>query len=168
MLIEKSVVWPIVFAFFHPELRKSERGEYQSPFEGLLSGSIGIAQSSPHGEMGAFSEIEPRYEGIPASLVFESYDPPTRNQYWRAQLDLVTGVSVGANVVVSVTNADGEAIKDGTLILLGSTLRVTNGLAIYSLAQFQQTLDNTEVSLTLTPGGRPVVGTLKFGEEMLL
>lgn len=167
-MIEETVVWPIVYAFFHPELRSSEGDWVGSLFEGLLSGSIGIATSSAPDGTGSILEDLSRYNGIPASLVFEAYNVQYRDQYWRAQLDLVTGVSVGANIAVSVTNADGEAIEDGQLVLLGSTLRVTNGLAIYSLSKFQESLGNTEVSLTLCPTGKPVVGTLKFGEETLM
>lgn len=168
MLIEETVVWPIVYAFFHPEMRSADRDEVGSIFEGLLSGSIGIATSSASREADEISERLSFYDGIPASLVFEAYNVQYRDQYWRAQIDLVTGVSVGANIAVSVTNADGEAIEDGQLVLLGSTLRVTKGLALYSLSEFQKNLGNTEVSLALAPGGRPVVGTLKFGEENLV
>lgn len=167
-MIEETVVWPIVYAFFHPEMRSADRDEVGSIFEGLLSGSLGIAKSSAPDGAGSIFEDLSRYNGIPASLVFEAYNVQYRDQYWRAQLDLVTGVSVGANIAVSVTNADGEAIEDGQLVLLGSTLRVTKGLALYSLSEFQKTLDNTEVSLTIMPGGHPVAGTLKFGDEMLV
>lgn len=166
--------WDVVFAFFHPELKDAQCEQLEKAdfdlskiIDGLMPEAAGIASDEKRRKTSAFgySPQSSLYSGVPAFLVYEAYGAVERTQYWRAQIEIISGVAVGETVVVNVTDADGVAIEDATLILLGSPLRVAHGLAAYNLSEFQQNLSNTEVRL-IRDCGVSVLGTLKFGDDM--
>lgn len=169
--------WGVVYAFFHPELKTqfgrsdvSEGGDdvgIASLLSGILSSAAGIAGSRTPGECPAetISGFTDVYAGVPASLVYEAFSVTDEKLYWRAEINIASGLSVGDAVVVSVTNSKGDSIDGATLILLGTRLKVSDGIAAYNLAKFQEHLENTNVALTFANGVQ-VQGTLKLGEEI--
>lgn len=171
-LILEDNVWAIVYGFFHPEInaRVSLRGHQQqdegglsSLFEGVLSRASGVDKRFPKSEARIdVAWLDEIYAGIPASLTWEAYGICDAKLYWRAEIDIASGMAMGDTVLVSVTNANGEGIDGAKLILLGTELQVSSGMAAYSLARFQERLENTEVALQFQDGSR-VQGTLKFG-----
>ena len=149
--------WRIVYSFFHPEEESSGDG-IGSLLSGLLSGPIGIASgASLPGTIAA-----PRfYSGSPACLVWSADEDVGRKNYWRAQIMVTSGIGFDESIIVSVTDSQGEGIDAATLILLNSTLEVTDGTASYSLAEFQRNLANTNVALVY-PDGRRVPGGFRL------
>jgi len=156
--------WGVVYSFFHPELRQVENSSdvsLSSLFSGFTSGITGAT----HDGSLPSQEIAGIYTGLPASLVYESYGIDDSRLYWRAEIEIASGLTIGDAVVVSVKDYEGRAIDGATLTLLGTALFVSSGMAAYNLAEFQERLDNTEVALTFANGDR-VIGTLKFGEDI--
>ena len=150
--------WQAVYSFFHPEEESEPRDT--SLFSGLFSGALGIAAGSLPGTVS-----EPGfYSGRPACLVWAADDSEDSRDYWRAQVMVSSGLGFNETVVVSVTNSKGESIDSATLILLNSTLKVTDGTATYSLAEFQRNLANTNVALIYSDGRR-VPGGFRLNER---
>lgn len=147
-------IWQIVHSFFHPE--EEPTGDFSSIFD-VLTGSIGIVGGSLPGTIGTPSF----YSGRPACLVWAADENADQKDFWRAQIMVTSGVGFDESIVVSVTDSRGDAIVAATLILLNSTLEVTDGTASYSLAEFQRNLANTNVALVY-PDGRRVSGDLRL------
>lgn len=155
--------WQIVNAFFHPE-RKAYDGSDAAhdavvAFAGLFSDAIGITGESLSGAVAAPNF----YSGRPAWLVWSADENEDKKNYWRAQIMVTSGIGFEERVIVTVTDSQGENIKAATLILLNSTLVVSNGSAEYSLVEFQRNLANTNVALVY-PDGRRVPGGLNLGD----
>lgn len=152
--------WQGVYSFFHPE--DSWAGGGGSLLSGMLSnllGAIGIA----NGASLPGSTVPGLYSGRPACLVWAADENEDAKDFWRAQITVTTGLGFDETVVVSVTDSQGAHIDSATLILLNSTLEVTDGTAAYSLAEFQQNLANTNVVL-IYPDGRRVPGGFRLDE----
>ena len=149
--------WQIVYSFFHPE-EESSGGGIGSLLSGLLSEPIGIASGASLPGAIATSRF---YSGSPVCLVWSADDDVGHKNYWRAQIMVTSGIGFDESVVVSVTDSQGEGIESATLILLNSTLEVTDGIAAYSLAEFQRNLANTNVALVY-PDGRRVPGGFRL------
>ena len=155
--------WQIVNAFFRPE-RKAYDGsdaahDAVASFVGLFSDAIGITGESLQGAVA----IPNFYSGRPAWLVWSADEHEDKKDYWRAQIMVTSGLDFEDRVIVTVTDSQGENIDAATLILLNSTLVVSNGSAEYSLAEFQRNLANTNVALVY-PDGRRVPGALSLGD----
>ena len=153
--------WQVVYSFFHPEESAADDGG--SLLSGILadlSGPIGIASgaSLPGATVPGF------YSGRPACLTWAADENEAGKDFWRAQIIVTTGLGIDETVVVSVTDSQGESIDSAMLILLNSTLEVTDGTAAYSLAEFQQNLANTNVAL-IYPDGRRVPGSFSLDED---
>ena len=150
--------WQIVYSFFHREEGMDAgvaASVATSPFVGLLSDAIGIA-SAP------VSVSAPRfYSGHPACLVWAADENEDEKNFWRAEIMVTTGLGFEESVLVSVTDSHGESIDSAKLILLNSTLEVSDGTAAYSLAEFQRNLTNTNVAL-IYPDGRRVSGGFRL------
>lgn len=149
--------WQIVYSFFHPE-DESSVGGIGSLLSGLLSEPIGVASGVSRPGAIAASRF---YSGSPACLVWSADDDVGQKNYWRAQIMVTSGIGFDESVVVSVTDSQGEGIESATLILLNSTLEVSDGTAAYSLAEFQRNLANTNVALVY-PDGRRVPGGFRL------
>lgn len=152
--------WQIVYSFFHPE--ESTAGVGGSLLSGIfadLSGPIGIAggASLPGATAPGF------YSGRPACLVWAADENVDAKNFWRAEIMVTTGLGFDENVLVTVTDSQGESIEAAKLILLNSTLEVSEGTAAYSLAEFQRNLANTNVAL-IYPDGRRVPGGFRLDE----
>lgn len=152
--------WQVVYSFFHPEETGDDSGG--SLLSGLLadlSGPIGIAggASLPGATVPGF------YSGRPASLVWVADENADEKNFWRAEIMVTTGLGFEENVLVTVTDSHGEGIEAAKLILLNSTLEVSDGTATYSLAEFQRNLANTNVAL-IYPDGRRVPGGFRLNE----
>ena len=152
--------WQVVYSFFHPEEAGDDSGG------SLLSGSLADL-SGPIGITGGVSlpgtAAPGFYSGRPAYLTWAADENEDEKDFWRAQIMVTTGLGFDETVVVSVTDSQGESIDSATLILLNSTLEVTDGTAAYSLAEFQQNLANTNVAL-IYPDGRRVPGGFRLDE----
>ena len=146
--------WQIVYSFFHPE-EGMDAGVADSvatsPFVGLFSDAIGIT-SSP-----VSASVQRFYSGRPACLVWSADENTEEKNFWRAEIMVTTGLGFEESVLVTVTDSHGESIDAAKLILLNSTLEVSDGTATYSLAEFQRNLRNTNVAL-IYPDGRRVPG----------
>ena len=154
--------WQIVYSFFHPE-EESSVGGIGSLLSGLLSEPIGVASGVSRPGAIAASRF---YSGSPACLVWSADDDVGQRNYWRAQIMVTSGIGFDENVLVTVTDSHGENIDAAKLVLLNSTLDVTDGIAAYSLAEFQRNLANTNVVL-IYPDGRRVPGVLNLGCDLL-
>lgn len=150
--------WLTVYSFFHPE-EESGIEASSSLFSGFLSGPIGISGGSLPGAIAAPSF----YSGRPACLVWAADENEDEKDFWRAQIMVTSGVGFDESVIVTVTDAQGENIDSAKLILLNSTLEVSDGTAAYSLAEFQRNLRNTNVAL-IYPDGRRVPGGFRLNE----
>lgn len=149
-----DATWQLVYSFFHPE--ESAADDSGSLLSGLLadlSGPIGIAggASLPGATAPGF------YSGRPACLVWAADENVDEKNFWRAEIMVTTGLGFEESVIVTVTDSHGESIDAAKLILLNSTLEVSDGTAAYSLAEFQRNLRNTNVALVY-PDGRRVPG----------
>ena len=155
--------WQIVYSFFHPEKAGTDG-------DGSLLSGILFDLSEPIGIAGGVSvpgTAKPEfYSGRPAYLIWTADENEDTKNYWRAQIMVATGTGIDDSIVVSITDAQGEVIDAGTLILLSSALNVSQGKAYYSLSEFQNHLSNTDVALVF-PDGRRVPGTLKLGDDYL-
>lgn len=149
--------WQLVYSFFHPEEEHSGCG-IGSLLSGLLSEPIGVTSGVSRPGAIAASRF---YSGSPACLVWSADDDVGQKNYWRAQIMVTSGIGFDESVVVSVTDSQGEGIESATLILLNSTLEVSDGTAAYSLAEFQRNLANTNVALVY-PDGRRVPGGFRL------
>ena len=152
--------WQIVYSFFHPEESEADvGGSLLSGIFADLSGPIGIAggASLPGATAPGF------YSGRPACLVWAADENVDAKNFWRAEVMVTSGLGFDETVVVSVTDSQGESIDSATLILLDSTLEVSDGTAAYSLAEFQRNLANTNVAL-IYPDGRRVPGGFRLDE----
>lgn len=154
--------WQIVYSFFHPE----ENVYHSGSICGILGSLLG-EHSMPIGiSGGSLPDSSNFYSGRPAYLVWTADENAEEKAYWRAQIMVASGTGFNDSIVVSITDAQGECIDSAILILLSSTLRVTNGKAYYCLADFQEHLSNTDVAL-IFPDGRRVPGVLKLGDIIL-
>ena len=142
--------WQIVYSFFHPESEGVCRA--------IFSGDIGPATRAgiTHGEK--------VYSGRPTSLVWETDEGYKDVDYWSAEIAVMSGMGISESLLVSVVDVKGSAIDAARLVLLGSELTVSNGIAHYSLSEFQRNLGNTQVAL-IYPDGRQIPGSLKLGNE---
>ena len=142
--------WQIVYSFFHPE-----RGGLGNT---LFSGDIG---SITRAEITHGDKV---YSGRPTSLIWETDEGYKEMDYWSAEIAVMSGMGISESLLVSVLDAKGAAIDAARLILLGSELTVSKGIAHYSLSEFQRNLGNTHVALVY-PDGRQIPGSLKLGAE---
>lgn len=142
--------WQIVYSFFHPV--------HGGLGNVLFSGDIGSVTRAgiTHGDK--------VYSGRPTSLIWETDEVFKEVDYWSAEIAVMSGMGISESLLVSVVDAKGSAIDAARLILLGSELTVSNGIAHYSLSEFQSNLGNTQVALVY-PDGRQIPGALKLGAE---
>lgn len=145
--------WVIVQAFFR-RARRSITESGASEWFKYAAGS-GVARKS----------VKDIYTGVPTCLVYEAFES-TKNDYWKAEIAIGSGIGYAETVIVLVTGPENNKIADAELILLGSTLKVKEGIAFYNLNDFQRDLSNTKVELVSS--GRRIPGTLKLGTENLL
>jgi len=152
--------WQLVYSFFHPEDGAIAKHSKVS-FAGVFA-PIGISEDSCPDTVTAHN----CYSGRPACLVWAADENEDEKNFWRAQIMVTSGIGFDENVLVTVTDSHGENIEAAKLVLLNSTLDVTDGIAAYSLAEFQRNLANTNVVL-IYPDGRRVPGVLNLGCDLL-
>lgn len=144
--------WQIVYSFFHPTHGGLGNALFSGDIESVTRAGI------THGDK--------VYSGRPTSLIWETDEGFKEGDYWSAEIAVMSGLGISESLLVSVVDAKGSAIDAARLILLGSELTVSNGIAHYSLAEFQRNLGNTKVALVY-PDGRQIPGSLKLGAEKL-
>lgn len=145
--------WAIIQSFFRSAKRKVARGGAAEWLK--FEAGAGVSRKS----------ITDIYTGVPTCLVYEAFES-TKDDYWKAEIAIGSGIGYAETVIVLVTGPEDHKIDDAELVLLGTTLKVKEGVAFYNLDEFQKNLSNTEV--VLVSSGRRIPGTLKLGAEKLL
>lgn len=151
--VASEAQWGVIQLFFRP-----------SKFVGSDKFVPGISERSAATGLKRRSLLE-TYSGVPTSLVYEAFESD-RSDYWKAEISIGRGLGVTDMVVVLVTGWEDRKIDAAELVLLGSSLKVSKGIAFYRLEDFQRNLANTEVELVLA--GKHIPGTLKLGDETLV
>lgn len=150
--------WRIVRSFFNPPREMVDDGfVFASEDFFDFSSSRGIVG----GETRRGATASGFYSGRPACLVWAADESEGEGDYWRASVMVSSGLGFDESVVVTVTDSHGEGIDAATLILLNSTLEVSDGIASYSLAEFRRNLANTNVAL-IYPDGRRIPGGFRL------
>ena len=80
---------------------------------------------------------------------------------WRAILRVPVGAGVGTQLELRVTDANGRPVAEGTFLLAGCVIPLSDGVGTLPLELFVGGLRDARVSLTRR-GGRVEEGALSF------